>query len=236
MQNRMSGMAQTVTTSAVKSDLTDVAAYIATHAIRVAQGSLPQTPWACIKYLHEKLCQAKTDQHVQRVGRALMQLILTGSFDGCDLFESSEALGDAPLTALVPKLLCHAQICFRFAETGKATAAQTTYYCQVIASLVKRNLKADDYVRKDFSHLARVSSLAHSDVIASTYEAVQAKSWLAPVSTTDRHTFLALWLFAVISEVYSKQRTNISKDLLGLRKLSATAGFGTIKEFVDSAL
>ena len=209
---------------------------------------LPETALGWVKYLYLLLQLSMLPAHTQRIGRALMQLILTGSFDGADLFEKKQ--GDhhhAPVAVPVPKFISRVRISFGIGSTSaKATESEKLLYMNCLASLLKRGFKLSVALPAPCDELSSVLAIDSDDTVLPTklrwYGQISARSKRltdiarrfrcggdAQMSTAERHAFIVIWAFAFLSDPTS---TFPDVDLINLTSTMSCTAY----DFVARAL
>lgn len=158
----------------------------------------------------------------------MFQLLLTGSFDGADVFDKSKA------SSSQPRFLSNVRLVFGVGGNA-AMPNQCLFYMQCLASLVKRdfNLEYDNLVpdTKDNVHMQQLCTLFNFDVEEESNDVHQKQETLcfalakqfsskqAEMTIQQRHVFLVLWSFWAISKYKTMPLSNYTIDLMDFKSL-----------------
>lgn len=194
----------------------------------------PETALEFIEHVHALLQKSPSVSKTQRLGRALMQLLMTGSFHGSDLFvqhNNEECAPAADLSQHLPTWAKHTRHSFEIGNI-KATSAQILFYLQCLASLVKRGFQLDDGVPAHCTALLSLISMPETstelDKITECDRIARQFKQLSNLTTTQTHSFLMLWSFCILSLRLTRLPT---MDLVGMKSHIVSPS-----QFVERAL
>ena len=162
---------------------------------------LPVGPLQWLVFLHSDF----VDTNNIKTARALFSLLLLGQFNGADVF----GVHGVCKRDRVPQFIRRANIGFRFGQQT-ATANQARLYFDVIASLVKRGFTLYDLLPSPLDEVEETWIEPFADQSADVIvEGKDHVCWelarknkagdMNTLSRSQRHAFLILWLFWVLS-------------------------------------
>ena len=223
----------------------DMALVWAAQALELARDPLPTTAIGWLKYLYGRFQSSVVPSHTQRLGRALMQLLTTGSFEGADIFKKLHGEQKSPVIAVVPKFLSSVRISFGIGSIDRPASPENKFlYMRILASLVKRGFKFSDALPAHCSALTNLFTVEPSSDAVTPHtsfhwpaaESEIAQRFLATgretMNTTERHAFIVIWAFGVLAQRAEHPPMN---DLVGFLCILHEAGLSTMREFVDQA-
>lgn len=221
---------------------------------------LPTGSLEWCNFLYAKLQEtAISHTNHSRIGRALQHIILTNSFNGCDIFGTQGANSDPSLfTISVPAFCMETRNMFKFSEKA-ASWEEIFTYMKWMASLIRRGISLyanistlPDYTIPLTTLFIEDDELLHC-VISGSYPdgmtklehrkslcSSAAQYYLGNKSTlsmTEHHTFLALWMWTTLEIAFeSKPFDNDPEvDLLRMVALVKKAGYHSLWQFVHSS-